>query len=55
MKYILMMTGTKADFEWFAKWSKEDLQRNMAFMRACSKEVKDLGVFVSSERLAWPD
>jgi len=55
MKYILMMTGTKAAFEWYAKWSTEDLQRNMAFMRTFNKELKDLGVFVSSEGLAWPD
>ena len=26
MKYMLMMTGTKADFDWYAKWSKEDIQ-----------------------------
>lgn len=55
MKYILLMTGKKADFDAYAKWSKEDLQRNMAFMRAFSKELKDSAVFVSSEGLAWPD
>ena len=55
MKYILLMTGTKADFDWFATWSKEDLQANFAFMRAFSKELKDSGVFVASEGLAWPD
>ncbi len=31
MKYILMMTGTKADFDWYAKWSKQDLQAHFAF------------------------
>ena len=55
MKYILMMSATKADFEWYAKWSKKDLQANMAFMRAFSKELKDSGVFVATEGLAWPD
>ena len=54
MKFILMMTGTKADYDQYAKWSKEDLQRNVAFMRAFSKELKDSGVFVSTEGLAWP-
>jgi hypothetical protein len=55
MKYILMMTGTKADCDWYAKWSKEDLQANIAFMRAFSKELKDSGAVVSAEGLAFPD
>ena len=55
MKYILMMTGKKADFDWYAKWSKQDLQANFAFMRAFSKELKDSGTFVSAEGLAFPD
>lgn len=55
MKYILMMTGTKAEFDSYAKWSKEDLQANAAFMRAFSKELKDSGVFVSTVGLAFPD
>ena len=55
MKFILMMTGTKADFDWYAKWSMEDLKANAAFMRAFSKELKDSGAFVASEGLAFPD
>ena len=55
MKYILMMNATKADFDWYAKWPKEDLQANFAFMRAFSKELKDEGVLVATEGLAWPD
>lgn len=54
MKFILMMTGKKADWDEYTKWSKEDLQRNVAFMRAFSKELKDSGVFVSTEGLAGP-
>ncbi len=54
MKYILMMNATKADFDTYAKWSKEDLQRNVAFMRAFSNELKDSGVFVATEGLGWP-
>ena len=54
MKYILMMTGKKSDFDEYAKWSKEDLQANVAFMRAFSKELKNSGVFVSTEGLGWP-
>ena len=54
MKYILMMTGKKSDFEGYSRWSKEDLQANVAFMRTFSKELKDSGVFVSTEGLGWP-
>jgi hypothetical protein len=55
MKYILMMTGTKAQWEAYTKWSKEDLQRNTAFMRAFSKQLKEEGVFVATEGLGWPE
>ena len=55
MKYILMMNGNRSDFEGYARWSKEDLQANVAFMREFSKELKDSGVFVSSEGLGWPN
>ena len=39
----------------FAKWSKQDLEANVAFMRAFSKELKEEGVFVATEGLGWPD
>jgi hypothetical protein len=55
MKYILMMNATKEVFDWFSKWPKEDLQKNFAFMRAFNKELKDEGVLVATEGLAWPD
>jgi hypothetical protein len=55
MKYMLLMTGTKADFDWYAKWSKEDLQAQFAFMHAFNKELKDSGAFVAAEGLAFPD
>jgi hypothetical protein len=55
MKYILMMLGTKADFERFTKWPKEDLQAYFAFMHAFNKELKDSGVLVAAEGLAFPE
>ena len=54
MKYILMMSATKADYDSYAKWSTKDLEANVAFMRAFSKELKDSGVFVATDGLAWP-
>jgi hypothetical protein len=55
MKYILMMNGTKADFEWYAKWSKKDLEAHFAFMNAFNKDLKDTGVFVAAEGLGFPN
>jgi hypothetical protein len=55
MKYILMMSAKKEVFDWYSKWSKEDLQANLAFMRAFNQELKDSGVLVATEGLAWPD
>ena len=55
MKYILMMSGTKADFAWYAKWTKEEMQAQFAFMHAFNKELKDAGVLVAAEGLAFPD
>lgn len=52
---MLMMNATKADCDWYAKWSKQDLQANFAFMRAFRKELKDSGTFVATEGLAFPD
>lgn len=55
MKYILMMNGTKANWGEYAKWSKKDLEANVAFMRAFNKELKEEGVFVATEGLGWPE
>ena len=54
MKYILMMNGTRSNFESYAKWSKQDIEANVTFMRNFSKELKDAGVFVDTKGLAWP-
>jgi len=55
MKYILMLSGTKAEFDWYAKWSPQDYEAQAAFMRAFHEELKDSGVFVAAEGLAFPD
>jgi len=54
MKYILMMNASKAHWDAYATWSKDDLDANVAFMRAFSKELKEQGVFVATEGLGWP-
>ena len=49
MKYVLRMSGTKADFDWFTTWSKQDLEAYFAFMHAFNTELKDSGVLVAAE------
>ena len=55
MKYILMMHGSRAEFDNYAKWTKEDLKRNIEFMRGFARELRESGAFVGTEGLAWPD
>ena len=55
MKYILMLTGTKAEFDWYAKWSPQDYQAQAAFMHDFHKELKDSGVLVAVEGLVFLD
>ena len=55
MKYMLLMSATKEVFEWYSKWPKEDLQKNIAFMRNFNKELKESGVLVGTAGLAFPD
>jgi hypothetical protein len=54
MKYILMMNRSKRNWDEYAKWPPEALKRNVEFMRAFSKELRDAGVFVATEGLDWP-
>lgn len=54
MKYILMMHGNKDAWDEYARWSKEDLRRNIEFMGRFNKELHDAGVFVDTKGLALP-
>lgn len=55
MKYMLLMNGTKADFEWYTKWEKKDFEAHIAFMHTFNKELIDSGAFVAAEGLAFPN
>ncbi len=54
MKYVLRMTGTQADFDWYAQWTPPDFEKHSAFMRNPAAELKTEGKFVATEGLAWP-
>jgi hypothetical protein len=55
MKYILMMTGTKAGVDTYRAWSKSDVEAHFAFLKALNKELSDSGELVANEGLAGPD
>jgi hypothetical protein len=55
MKYMLLMSFKKEAFDWYSKWPKEALEKNIAFMRAFNKELEQAGVLVATAGLAWPD
>lgn len=55
MKYMLLMSSTKAEFDAWTKWSREDLQAVTAFMRSFAKELDESGVLVLTEGLGFPD
>jgi hypothetical protein len=55
VKYMLMMSATQADFEWYAASPKEALHAHHAFMRTFTQELIDDGTYVAGEGLAFPD
>jgi hypothetical protein len=55
MKYILMMNTMKANRQPFPDWSKQDVQRHIAFMMSLNKELRESGELVSAEGLSFPE
>jgi hypothetical protein len=55
MKYILMMTGTKAGVDTYRAWSKKDMETHFAFLKNLNKELSEAGELVANEGLAAPD
>ena len=55
MKYILLMTGTKAGVDSYRSWSKNDIETHFAFLTRFYEELKESGEFVATEALAPPE
>ena len=55
MKYILMMTGTKAGVDTYRAWSKKDIETHFAFLRNLNKELSQAGELVANEPLGAPE
>lgn len=54
MKYILLMSGTKAGVEAYRAWSKSDIKAHMAILRGITSELTASGEFVATQGLAEP-
>src|SRR5215469_3795872 len=54
MKYILLMTGTKAGVDTYHAWSQKDIEAHMAVLRGINKDLTDSGEFVATQGLAEP-
>lgn len=54
MKYILLMSSTKAGVEGYHAWSKQDIEAHMAVLQRINKELTESGEFVATQGLADP-
>jgi hypothetical protein len=54
MKYILLMSGTKAGVDTYRAWSKKDIEGHMAVLVSLNRELTESGEFVATQGLAAP-
>ncbi|MGA8028276.1 MAG: YciI family protein [Bryobacteraceae bacterium] len=54
MKYILLMSGTKAGVDGYLAWPQKDREAHMAVLRGISKELAESGEFVATQGLSTP-
>ena len=54
MKYILLMSGTKAGVDTYRAWNKKDIDAHMAVLVSISRELTETGEFVGTQPLAAP-
>jgi hypothetical protein len=55
MKYILLMSGSKAGVNGYREWSKADIDAHMAVLQRINKELSDSGEFVATQPLSGPE
>jgi len=55
MRYILLMTGTKAGVDTYKAWSKTDIEAHFTFLRALNKDLTESGELVANEGLGAPE
>lgn len=54
MKYILLMSGTKAGVDTYHTWSREDIGAHMTALRTIARDLTASGEFVATQGLAQP-
>ena len=54
MKYILLMSGTKAGVDTYHTWSPKDVENHMAVLRGIASDLSGSGEFVATQGLAEP-
>jgi len=54
MKYILLMSGTKAGVDVYRTWSKKDIGAHRAVLSSLDRELRVSGEFVATQGLAAP-
>jgi hypothetical protein len=55
MKYILLMTGTRAGIDTYRAWSNQDRDAHMAVLGGINRELTESGEFVATQGLTGPD
>lgn len=55
MKYILMMTGSRAGVDTYRAWSPSDVQAHFAYLKALNGELAESGELVDSQPLMPPE
>ncbi len=54
MKYILLMSGTRAGVDSYRAWSKRDIDAHMAVLGGLNRELTASGELVATQGLAAP-
>jgi hypothetical protein len=54
MKYILLMSGTRAGVEGYHAWPKQDIEAHMAVLHRISQDLTESGEFVATQGLTEP-
>lgn len=54
MKYILLMSGTRAGVEGYHVWSPRDRDAHMAVLQSIGKDLSASGEFIATQGLAGP-
>ena len=55
MKYILLMSGSRAGVDAYHAWSKADIDTHMDVLLSLNKELSDSGEFVTTQGLTGPE